>query len=404
MSKLLAKIFPLSHIRNIAIFYILSAVYNAWFMAAIWIFMWGMFMTKTQIGISDSFTFAIGFLFELPSGVLADIMGRRKAIILGNTLLAVGNLFIGLSSSFLSITLWYLVWTIGYAFQSGATEALAYDSVKQRGLTSKWNQVIGTSTVIGKITYLISASVGGLLYVLNFRLPNIAAAGIGVVGIIAAFYLKEIKVKIVENWSAKIYITQIKEGVGVLLQPRIARITIISLTILSVGYMYNWGILRPLTAERFGYTPTTYAYLISLIALAVVASMSILKTTQKLLSIKNHILLITLIYAALFLITGFSHSWIVGGLLMISLAVALTHSEILFSQFINEHTESKHRATTLSAVALFTKLPYILLAIIVARIAENNVLPQFMITVGSVSLIVWLVSFVKERMYDRTHS
>jgi hypothetical protein len=78
MGKILSKLFPYSDIRNIAIFYILSAVYNAWIMSAVWIFIWSMFMTKTQIGISDSITFTVGFLFELPSGVIADLMGRKR--------------------------------------------------------------------------------------------------------------------------------------------------------------------------------------------------------------------------------------------------------------------------------------------------------------------------------------
>ncbi len=395
MAKILSKLFPHSHIRNIAIFYILSAVYSAWVMAGVWIFIWGMFMTKTQIGISDSITFTIGFLFELPSGVIADLMGRKKAIMLGNGLLSLGNLLIGLSSSFLSITVWYLVWTIGYAFQSGATEALAYDSLKEKGLADKWNQVIGTSTVIGRVSALTSTALGGYLFVIGFRLPYLVAACVGAVGFIASLYLKEIRVKVSGEWSIKMYLAQIKDGVSVLIKPSIARISILSLIILSIGYMYNWGILRPLTAERFGYSPTNYAYLLSLISLTVILSMTILRAIQKKVSIEKRILSSTLVYAVLFIITGFSHSWLAGGLLMISLAVALTHTEIQFSQFINEHTESRHRATTLSAVALFTKMPYVFLALIVARIAENNSLPQYTIFVGIIALVVWTGSMIK---------
>src|SRR3990167_10998599 len=112
MNTLLDRLFPLRSIRNIAMFYVLSVVYNAWVVAGVWVFIWGAFMTKTQIGISDSFTFAVGFLVELPSGIFADLIGRRKAILIGNILLAIGNLCVGLSSSFFGITVWYLIWTI----------------------------------------------------------------------------------------------------------------------------------------------------------------------------------------------------------------------------------------------------------------------------------------------------
>ena len=159
----LDRIFPLWRVRNVAIFYILSSVYNMWFLAGVWIFIWGKFMTKTQIGLSDGLTFAVGFLIELPSGVFADLIGSRKAILIGNVLLTVGNFFVAVSSSFWGITLWYLIWTIGYAFQSGATEALAYDSVKKIGQADKWPKIIATSSIIGRTTSLTATAIGGFL-------------------------------------------------------------------------------------------------------------------------------------------------------------------------------------------------------------------------------------------------
>src|SRR3989344_4053869 len=180
----LDRIFPLWRVRNVAIFYILSSVYNMWFLAGVWVFIWGMFMTKTQIGLSDGLTFAVGFLVELPSGIFADLIGRRKAILIGNILLAICNLCVGLSSSFFGITVWYLIWTIGYAFQSGATEALAYDSLKKIHLESHWPKVISTSAVLSKVSTLICTALGGYLFLLGFRLPYLTAAAIGIIGVI----------------------------------------------------------------------------------------------------------------------------------------------------------------------------------------------------------------------------
>jgi MFS family permease len=405
MNNFIAKVFPQSHLRNIALFYVLSAVYNAWFVAAVWVFIWGAFMTKTQMGISDSITFTIGFLVELPSGVMADLMGRRKAILIGNILLVTGNLLISASSSFFAFTLWYLVWTIGYAFQSGATEALAYDSLKLKKLESHWNDVITTATIIGRVTTLIATSLGGLLYIVGFRLPYLVAGFTGMIGIISAFYLQEIKVKQIENWSVKAYLHQIKDGLTTLIKPHIVPIAGIGLTVISVGYMYNWGILRPLTAERFGYNPTSYAFLLSLISLAVIVSMSLLKHLKGVIYLPLQILLTCLVYGLIFFMTGFSHSFIIGGLLMIGLAIGLTQTEILFSQFINEHTQSQHRATTLSAVALLTRLPYILLVVLIGKIAENNGLPLYTSIVGAVVIVIALFTAIigiKRRLFQKT--
>lgn len=393
MNKLLDRIFPLRKMRNVSMFYVLSAVYNAWFMAGVWVFIWGMFMTKTQIGISDSITFTIGFLVELPSGVFADLIGRKKAIVIGNILLTIGSLFVGLSSSFVGITGWYLVWTIGFAFQSGATEAHVYDTIKQQGLENEWHAVISTSTVIGKIATLLCTALGGYLFIFGFRLPYMAAAITGSIGIIAALSLQEIVIRRKANlWSLKAYLDQIKDGIHILFKPNIIPLSLLSLVILGIGYMYNWGLLRPLTSQRFGFTPTTYSLLLAATSFIVIISIISLRWLQKKIKIEILLFSIGFLYAFLFLVMGLPHAWVTGGLLTIGLAIALTYIDILFSQYINLHTDEKHRATTLSAVALFTKLPYVLLALIIGRIAEKNQLPQYTIIVGVIALALWMVS------------
>jgi len=189
------------------------------------------------------------------------------------------------------------MWTVGYAFQSGATEALAYDTLHKKGIEKQWNQVVSTATIIGRISSLICTALGGTLFAIGLRLPYIAASMIGAVGIIAAIYLQEIKIKsTVHKWSMRNYLAQITDGLKTLINPQVLPIAIISLTIISIGYMYNWGILRPLTGERFGFTPTSYAFLLSSTSLTVILSLSLLKWTQKRISLPVHILVMTLMY------------------------------------------------------------------------------------------------------------
>lgn len=399
MLRLVDRVFPFWRMRNVAMFYCLSAVYNMWFVAGVWIFIWGKFMTKTQIGISDALTFSIGFLVELPSGVLADIIGRKKAIVLGNALLTTGNLLIGVSSSFFSITFWYLLWTIGYAFQSGATEALVYDSVRQDGKEEEWPKIMAAATVVGRVASLVATATGGLLFTVWFRLPYLVFGLSGLIGLAAALWLRETTraANSKNTWSVKTYLDQVKDGVSVLLKRTIFPIALLGLSMFGIAYMYNWGLLRPLTGERFGFTPTTYAFLLSVISLTGVGSLYFLPTLRAHLKLETLLLSLGGIYGALFFLMGFNHNWILGGLLMISVSVVMLYVEILFSQFINIHTRQEHRATTLSAVAVFTKLPYVLLAVIIGRLADSNLLPQYMLVVGGCALVIWLLAVLLHR-------
>lgn len=350
-------------------------------------------MTYGQMGISDAITFSIGFMVELPSGVIADLIGRKKAILLGNVLMVIGNLLVGSSSTFLTLTSWYLIWTVGYAFQSGATEALVYDSVKKMGEEGNWQKIISTATIVGRATSLVAAVIGGLLFSVWFRLPYLTAGVLGIIGIVSAYFLIEIPVsRKVNFWSVSTYLKQIKDGVFNLIRPVVFPVSLISLFIAGISYMFNWGPLRPLTGIRFGYTTQTIPILLAVVSLAVIFSMYVL-IKKKIVSEKK-IFLFGALYAFLFFIMGFNHGWLVGGLIIILMAIFQTYVDQLFSTFINLHTSSEHRATTLSAVALFTRAPYVVLAILTGQLADKNVLPQFTLFVGAAAIIISVISFV----------
>jgi MFS family permease len=357
MKVMLDNLFPLRHIRNVSMFYVLTCVYNLWFVAAVWVFIWGVFMTKTEIGLSDAITFTLGFMVELPSGVFADVIGRRRAILLGNTFLTIGNLGVALSSSFISLTSWYLLWTVGYAFQSGATEALTYDSVKKAGKEDEWQKIIGTATILSRISSMSATVIGGLLFSVWFRLPYLIFAISGIVGIIAAYKLIEIPVKRIESpWSIRSYISQIKDGLRVLTKPSITPIAILALCVAGLSYIYNWGLLRPLTGERFGYTAITLPFLLVGVSIAIIGASIMLVKLKNKINPENTLVAISLVFGVAFVALSMNLNWISGGIVMVIVAVLAELVMQLFSKFINQHTESRHRATTLSAIALFTKL------------------------------------------------
>lgn len=367
-----------------------------WFVAGVWVFIWGRFMTNGQIGISDAITFLVGFLVELPSGVFADLIGRRKAILIGNILLTIGNFCIAFSSSFLSITFFYCIWSVGYAFQSGATEALAYDSLKKLKLDNEWHRVISTSTVVGRVSTLLATAIGGFVFSVWFRLPYLIFGFSGCVGILSAYLLNEIQVSHkVDTWSLSSYINQIKDGLRVIVKPQVFPIALFSIFIASASYLYNWGLLRPLTGLRFGFTTETFPMLLATISFVVIVALFIYSKLKIKRNVEQSIYFFGFLFSLIYVYMGFQHSWFMGGTIMILFAVFAIFVEQLFSQFINEHTEAKHRATTLSAISLFTRLPYVILAAALGFIADKNMLPQLTWIVGIVLLFVFGVSYYR---------
>lgn len=69
------------------------------------------------------------FLFEIPTGVVADMKSRKLSIIIGYFLIGIGFLLEGLFPYFIAVFLSQIIWGIGYTFTSGAMQAWIADEI-----------------------------------------------------------------------------------------------------------------------------------------------------------------------------------------------------------------------------------------------------------------------------------
>src|SRR5690606_33175613 len=72
------------------------------------------------------------FLFEVPTGVVADVYSRRLAIILGGVLLGLSFVLLGAVPTYAAVLIAQVIWGIGYTFTSGAVEAWIADEVGEQ--------------------------------------------------------------------------------------------------------------------------------------------------------------------------------------------------------------------------------------------------------------------------------
>ncbi len=72
---------------------------------------------------------ATAFLFEVPTGVVADVYSRRASVVIGYVLIGVGFVVEGAFPVFAAVLLAQVIWGIGYTFTSGALEAWLSDEI-----------------------------------------------------------------------------------------------------------------------------------------------------------------------------------------------------------------------------------------------------------------------------------
>lgn len=113
-------------------------------------------------------------LFEIPTGVVADLYSRRLSVIIGTLLIGVGFIVESQFPSFIPILLAQVLWGVGYTFTSGAFVAWITDEVGQETVQNlllrgaQWEQI---GAIIATIIAVLVADAG-------INLP-ILLAGIG---------------------------------------------------------------------------------------------------------------------------------------------------------------------------------------------------------------------------------
>jgi MFS family permease len=86
-------------------------------------------LTPLQMVVVGSVLEASVFLFEVPTGLVADLVSRRLSVLIGVVLIGVGFLVQGLGATFAAMLVAQVIWGIGYTFTSGADTAWLADEI-----------------------------------------------------------------------------------------------------------------------------------------------------------------------------------------------------------------------------------------------------------------------------------
>ncbi len=107
---------------------------------------------------------------EVPSGALADLLGRRRLLVLTSALMIIELsviAFVPIRS--ITVVFWAffinrIVSGLAEAMASGADEAIAYDSLVANGNPAHWPKVLSLQMRLKALAGIISLTVGAMLY------------------------------------------------------------------------------------------------------------------------------------------------------------------------------------------------------------------------------------------------
>jgi MFS family permease len=157
--------------RSIQRIYLLLMLGNTLAASLIWgintIFLLDAGLTNLEAFAANAFFTAGMVVFEVPTGIVADTVGRRASYLLGTVTLA--------ASTLLYVLLWqveaaFWLWAIvsmllglGFTFFSGAVEAWLVDALKATGFTGELELVFGRGQMVSGIAMLTGSVAGGFI-------------------------------------------------------------------------------------------------------------------------------------------------------------------------------------------------------------------------------------------------
>lgn len=94
-----------------------------------------------QIGIAEGVFHVVSMCCEIPSGMVADLIGRKRTLVLSGLVSAAGSLCMVLTNAFPMILVAMGLNALSYNLVSGSREALTYDSLLEAGAQEEYLRV-----------------------------------------------------------------------------------------------------------------------------------------------------------------------------------------------------------------------------------------------------------------------
>lgn len=323
-------------------------------------------------------------LMEIPSGYAADILGRKKTLVLGCILAFIGFSIFSVSYNFW----WFLIAEVflglGNSFISGADTALMYDSLREVNKEKQFLKYEGRSISIGNFSEAIAGILGGFLASISFRHPAYAQVFIALSAIPFALSLTEPKIhtdRSNNSWKTTMNILH-----NSLVESKVLKNLIIYSAVIGVGTLMMAWLAQPFL-KNINIHMKDYGFIWASLNIIVGLFSFIAHKIDNQLKTNTSLLVIGVVSVFGYLFIAFNINYL--GLLILFLFYANRgYATPLLRNYINQHSESDVRATIMSIRSFIIRISFALIAPFIGWVADNHTLNTAFFTMGSIIFIV----------------
>ncbi len=342
-------------------------------------------LTLEQFAILNSIWAISIVCLEVPSGALADTIGRRNLVVAAAAIMVIEMAVICFAPIGSSDLVFYLFMAnrilsgAAEAAASGADEALAYDSLVERGMEEQWSSVLERQMKLQSIAFVAAMSLGAILYdherlslALGFvgldweiskdfamRLPLFGTLGLGILALFTTLGMKETATERPSgsSWAAvsSAFLRTLKAGGWILKTP-------LALSVIVAGLLFDHVVRLILTLNSEFYRQIDlpeYSFGFIGAGLALLGTF-VPKIGRYLLDTRsktfNYLALTVVVFVGIWIMARFIPYWGASAMILVYSGIFL--NGLFVSHYLNKITDSKQRATVLSFKGLSFNLAY----------------------------------------------
>ncbi|HKT39410.1 MAG TPA: MFS transporter [Ktedonobacterales bacterium] len=215
-----------------------------------------------EIGLFETCFHVAKFLAEAPTGVFADLVGRRVSLVISALLVVVAELLF-LAPTPTLIALCFAMQGVAYAFRGGADSALLWTLVERSGdekRAARYSRLFSRMFVVMLLTQTAGVATGGFLLGYGQALPFIFTSLTSALAIIPLLALPEHRVHAAQRNRP---LAHLREGVRAVWRDP-ALLGLLLLSALTAGVITTIGYYTQLYYHSIGFSLATIGLLLAI--------------------------------------------------------------------------------------------------------------------------------------------
>ena len=370
-------------------------------------------MNPLQLILVGTVLEAVCFIFEIPTGIVADVYSRKLSIIIGLILIGIGFTIEGSMPIFSAVIISQVVWGIGSTFTSGSVDAW----IAEENKNVDFNQIYLRAAQVGQIGSVIGIILATILGNFSVRIPILLS---GVLFVVFALFLvlfmpensfRPCAPEDINTYEKMVY--TMKRSVGFIKsKPTISLLLLVTLFygLSSEGYdrLSTAHFLRDTTLPKlWNLQPVTWFGIFGIagMVLSAISMQFIIKRLGANSKIRSAVILLitNTFYIMSMAVFALTRDFSIMLIAYLSTNMFRSVNEPILNAWINRHIDDNARATILSTNGQINSLGQIIGGPFIGVLAAN-ISVSFGIACTAILLTPVIVLYALSIKSDRMHS